>query len=274
MNNEKMTQFIVKMRKEKKLTQKELAGYLGVTDKAVSKWERGLSCPDISLLSKLSEILGITTSELLNGEKTEVPSIEMESIIETTVNYADTATKSKFRKTRIIFAVILSAISIIGILSCIIIDLAISGNLTWSLYPICSTILFYLIVIPVLVLNKKGVFVSLVVLSVLIIPYLFAIEKIIGIHGLLMPIGMPTSIIGIIYIWIIYILFVKTKLPKYMAASITVFLILPVSICIDGVVNNILNQPLFSIWDSLGYFTAVVVAIVIFAAGYAIHKKI
>ena len=48
MNNEKMGKFICDMRKSQKLTQKDLAEKLKITDKAVSKWERGISCPDIS----------------------------------------------------------------------------------------------------------------------------------------------------------------------------------------------------------------------------------
>lgn len=69
MNNEKMGKFICDMRKSQKLTQKDLAEKLKITDKAVSKWERGISCPDISLLVPLAQALGVTTSELLNGEK-------------------------------------------------------------------------------------------------------------------------------------------------------------------------------------------------------------
>jgi transcriptional regulator with XRE-family HTH domain len=64
-----MASLISELRNNKNLTQKELAEQLGVTDKAVSKWERGLSCPDISLLAKLSQILGVTIGELVNGEK-------------------------------------------------------------------------------------------------------------------------------------------------------------------------------------------------------------
>ncbi len=94
MDNEKIAHFISELRKEKKLTQKELAEQLGVTDKAVSKWERGLSCPDISLLSKLSTVLGITTTELLNGEKAESSSPEINAIVDATLQYADTTTKS------------------------------------------------------------------------------------------------------------------------------------------------------------------------------------
>ena len=52
-NFSKMAAFIAILRKEKGLTQKELAAHLGVTDKAVSKWERGLNCPDIALLTDL-----------------------------------------------------------------------------------------------------------------------------------------------------------------------------------------------------------------------------
>ena len=57
-------------------TQSELASRLGVTDKAVSKWERNLSCPDISLLPKLSELFGISIDELMHGKSCCEDSIE------------------------------------------------------------------------------------------------------------------------------------------------------------------------------------------------------
>ena len=55
MDNVKFGQFIAKLRKEKNMTQKELAEKLHLTDKAISKWERGLSFPDIATLKPLSE---------------------------------------------------------------------------------------------------------------------------------------------------------------------------------------------------------------------------
>ena len=67
LDKEKMGLFIAQLRREKEATQKELADRLYVSDKAVSKWERGLSVPDISLLLPLAEILGVTTTELLRG---------------------------------------------------------------------------------------------------------------------------------------------------------------------------------------------------------------
>lgn len=61
--------FIYEMRVRKGFTQKELADKLNITDRAVSKWERGLGIPDVSLLNELSLVLDVSVSEILNGEK-------------------------------------------------------------------------------------------------------------------------------------------------------------------------------------------------------------
>lgn len=68
MENNKIGNFIAKMRKEKNLTQQQLGDKLYVTDKAVSKWERGKSLPDITLLTKLSLILDVKVEDILSGE--------------------------------------------------------------------------------------------------------------------------------------------------------------------------------------------------------------
>lgn len=67
MDPKKTGKFICDNRKKHGLSQKELAEKLNITDKAVSKWERGLSFPDISMLIPLSEILDITLFDLLTG---------------------------------------------------------------------------------------------------------------------------------------------------------------------------------------------------------------
>ncbi|HIT21392.1 MAG TPA: XRE family transcriptional regulator [Candidatus Scybalousia intestinigallinarum] len=69
MNQEKMGLFISKLRKEYKLTQKELADKLGILDTSISKWERGINAPDISYLTELSKIFHVTVQELLSGER-------------------------------------------------------------------------------------------------------------------------------------------------------------------------------------------------------------
>lgn len=65
MKNQTLGAMIATLRKEKGMTQLDLAQRLGVTDKAVSKWERDLSCPDVNSLPKLAEVLGVTVDGLM-----------------------------------------------------------------------------------------------------------------------------------------------------------------------------------------------------------------
>ena len=69
MNQIKIGKFIAECRKKANLTQMQLAEKLGITDKAVSKWERGVAMPDTSIMLELCNILGISVNELLSGEK-------------------------------------------------------------------------------------------------------------------------------------------------------------------------------------------------------------
>ena len=66
MNQDKIGKFIAQIRKEKKLTQEDLATKLGITKNAVSKWERGISMMDMSLLIPVCDILEVSITELLN----------------------------------------------------------------------------------------------------------------------------------------------------------------------------------------------------------------
>lgn len=90
MDNIKIGQFIKLMRMEKQMTQQQLADKLQVTNKAVSKWERGLNFPDITILEKLADELGVSVAELLRGEKTD----EEEIPIVNTMHYADMKLKN------------------------------------------------------------------------------------------------------------------------------------------------------------------------------------
>ena len=69
MEKQTLGTMISSLRKEKSMTQAQLAEKMNITDKAVSKWERDLSCPDINSLDKLSEILGVTVDELVQAVK-------------------------------------------------------------------------------------------------------------------------------------------------------------------------------------------------------------
>lgn len=64
----KIGKLIYKLRKEKNMTQKQVADAMNISDKTISKWERGQGCPDISLLLELSDILNINVDDILTGE--------------------------------------------------------------------------------------------------------------------------------------------------------------------------------------------------------------
>ena len=68
MDNVKIGNLINKLRKEKGMTQLQLAERLHISDKTVSKWERGLGCPDVSLLTDLSRVFGVDLEKLLSGQ--------------------------------------------------------------------------------------------------------------------------------------------------------------------------------------------------------------
>ncbi len=106
-NKEAFAAFVTQLRKEKGWTQKELAQRLYVSDKAVSKWERGLSLPDISLLIPLADCLGVGVAELLEGKRTENPEAaeNVEILVKKALRLAeeDPERAKKERKERTLF---------------------------------------------------------------------------------------------------------------------------------------------------------------------------
>lgn len=103
-DNEKFGEFIAQLRREKQWTQKELASRLFISDKAVSKWERGLSMPNVSMLIPMAEIFGVTVTELLRGERLEAESAlnrdEVEKLVTCSVDMSlrEEKFRQKFRK--------------------------------------------------------------------------------------------------------------------------------------------------------------------------------
>lgn len=83
-----MGAIICEARKNKGMTQAELAQSMNVTDKAVSKWERDLSCPDVSSIPKLAETLGVPLEELMSGKSAQKSGPDMVELTCTAVAFA------------------------------------------------------------------------------------------------------------------------------------------------------------------------------------------
>lgn len=107
-------------RKKLKMTQKDLAEKLFVSDKAVSKWERGLCFPDISVLIPLTEILNINLYDLLRGEK--VNKEEVEETLKNTINYSNNELKRKKKKYIIISSILIFVVVVISMITIFVIN--------------------------------------------------------------------------------------------------------------------------------------------------------
>lgn len=107
MDIEKIGAFIASLRKEKNLTQSDLAKKLNITTQAVSKWERGKGCPDISILGDLSNILDVQVLEILKGERIDKKEkIGNKDVIES-MSYAENIVKEKYKIVNAILVMII-----------------------------------------------------------------------------------------------------------------------------------------------------------------------
>ena len=109
MDAKKFGCFIQTRRKELGLTQSQLAEQLGLTDKAISRWERGVGFPDISLLEGLAQALGVSVVELMRSERVEQEQIEIqevEKMMVQTIDMAQELARTKWRSRMLRFVVL------------------------------------------------------------------------------------------------------------------------------------------------------------------------
>lgn len=132
MNYYKIGNFIADLRKEKNLTQKDLANILYVTDRAISKWERGKGCPDISLLDNLSKALDVSIIEILKGERMNKKEQVKNNELIYSMNYAEINMKEKINS--IVNTVVITIIAFIFLLL-LFYNLKIIVYLNESYYP-------------------------------------------------------------------------------------------------------------------------------------------
>ena len=113
MNQREIGKFISELRKNKKMTQEELAEKLGVNNRTISRWENGNNMPDVSLYKPLCEELGITINELLSGKKLNAKEYQGK-LEENIVNTIDYSNKKIIKKNNIIFGTIFIIVLLIA----------------------------------------------------------------------------------------------------------------------------------------------------------------
>lgn len=263
-----MGALIAQLRKEKHLTQKELAQQLNITDKAISKWERGLSFPDIALLTPLSTLLGITTAELLSGKRSpDVREEKVKKITEHALEYAGQVSQMKTQNLKRLISDIFSLYCLIAIVVCIITDLALSGGLTWSLYPLYSILFAWLVAAPAMYGKRRPVRGSLIALSIFILPFLLALHALVDTNGLLFSLGAGVTLLALCFLWLIYWLFFLIKSSVWHYAAAATLASLPFIFLINLVISRTLATPLFEVLDVLDYGVPLIAAAVLYLTG-------
>ncbi len=137
----KIGKFISQCRKEKGLTQAQLAEKFGITDRAVSKWETGKSIPDASIMLELCDELGINVNELLSGEKLDMTNYNQQA----EQNILALKEKEEQANKRILFMeVVIGAISTAAFLALLLFGAFAPGlSQTWRIVPgVIGTIIF------------------------------------------------------------------------------------------------------------------------------------
>ena len=269
MNQTEIGEFIAKCRKEKKLTQAQLAERLNITDRAVSKWETGKSMPDSSIMLELCEILGITVNDLLSGEKIDMESYEKkadENLIALKRKDENNMTKN------VIISLLFSVTLLIGIMVCLICNIAISGNLTWSLIPISSIVFVWVVSFPSIILGKKGMLISLISLSAFVIPYLFLLSRLIKVKEVF-SVGVIMAVASILFLWVIAAIWNRVgKTRKLIALGMIFLLAIPFMVIINVILSRMIVEPVLDIWDMLSIFILLILAFISFICDYAKKK--
>ncbi len=237
MNNQKIATYISMLRKNKQLTQKELADKLGVTDKAVSKWERGAGYPDISMLKPLSEILGVSVNELLDGESKSEESIELceedmqNNSVTRVLEYADHVIKRKEHSIGRIFSWILGISLFLAVFICFIVNIATEQGLSWFYIVAASCVFGGSLLIPPMLYKGHGFLVSLRFLTVLILPFLAVIQYVTGKDSLrpewLWSVAMPISFTWLFILWLIVVFYKYKKMKLWLTLAIAALLCIP-----------------------------------------------
>lgn len=257
---EQMGRFIQSLRRERGMTQKLLAEQLQITDKAVSKWERGLSCPDITLLPALSAALGVTVGELLNGARDIAPA-DPAHCTEAALGYAAQTRARDSRALRRRLALAWGLALLAGALVCGICNLALAGRLSWSLIPAAGCLLAWCITRPLIRWGTQGIQASLGWLTGLIAPFLWALDRVLNglLHGprpgggaiSVLPIGLLTAAPGLAFLWGCYGAARLWRARPLRAGAACAGLAILTCLAEETLLSLMLNLPLLDAWDLL-----------------------
>lgn len=197
MEEMKIGRFIRDRRIELGMTQQRLADKLGITDKAVSKWERAVSYPDITILRELSAALEVTVAELLAGERDrQMPDAvppEVQEVVVDTVAYAETA-RNRNSGWKFWLFISLTAGCLIAALALCIVD---RFRFQWSLKVMQCIAFGWAVCYPLLRTENHPIRNAMMIASITVYPFIYALGARSAWH-------LGIVIVSLAYVWTVY----------------------------------------------------------------------
>lgn len=274
MDNQKFGGIIARARKEKGMTQRQLAEILCVTDKAVSKWERGKGYPEITLLPSLSKALNIPTKDLLcdDVEEEDVTMDEVsEKLVTGVIQYSGAISRQKL--SRLVFPILSCALALPAFI-CLLVNYCIDQAFTWSIYPLASLLLCFIILIPIFFLKKHRTLAVHGVLLAALIPYLYVIERITPADSWVLPLALPIAVLSIGVSAIIVWLVLYTRIDRLIVMAISFLLAgVGVNLAINEIVVNFVGERTSNISVSITSLCFAAAAVVLAIIGFSRRKK-
>lgn len=262
MDNQEFGSRIAEARKKNGMTQRELAERLDVTDKAVSKWECGKGFPEITLLPKLSKVLGIKPEDLLadkakvesTGIQTEPVTSQIESVdpqVDLVTNVIRYSGEQQYRKlSRLVFPIICGALGIAAFV-CALVDFCITQSLTWSRFPLSALLFCFVVLLPIFLLKKHRTAFGAAVFFAGLIPYLLYLESLVPtkgwVIGLALPIVAMTAGCTALSIW----LFLYSKVDRLIAAAI---ILADTGVAMNFLINEIVMRYVDKQYSNISVF--------------------
>ena len=271
MENEKIGPFIRQLRKDRHMTQKELASLLNVTDKAVSKWELGASLPDVALLLPLAEALGVSVTELLDGTPAPPPQTPEAPARDTAgdiLSYTQKTASQRRERLRLWLFAGASGTFLLSAAVCWVCDTALNRALSWSLIVDLSLLLAWVVLLPLLTARRHALPLALGALSAAILPYLNLLGRLLG-DPRVFRFGLPIVPAAALYLWAAWAVWRRLRRRRLSAAGTVLLLTAALSLFINAVTGALTGgRALYG--DSL--FTLVLAA-VCFLADYVLRQR-
>lgn len=218
---QKIGSFIHTLRTDRQLTQKNLGDMLGVTNKAVSKWERGTSFPDISLLPQIANVFDVTIEEIINGEYKSAElsyQEEIQDVVTKTMEYSSTSFNIKKKK------IMLMSLSILVFSTCLfnfIINILLNKSIIDTLYLNGAILSLFFTIIPIIFNSKHMVEKSLIIFLLSLLAYIYIILYFYKSLDIFLPLALPIAFVSCFSLYVIIKLFLHFRKNYFYAFSLT-----------------------------------------------------